>query len=148
MYTLHKNSWHYRFAAMFSSYPHHETNLCPYVRMVVKGMLIYTFFTTIVTGFAIMNLLGIADIVNGFWNHDKLSPFILVNMLTVGTIAAVFILAGLHWLREKYDAWQYRRYVEKRNNELAEDYTPPEPGLVRLWWNSVHEKVCPRIEIK
>ena len=148
MYTLRKNSWHYRFAAMFSSYPEHANSLCPYVQMVVKGMTIYTFFATLVISFIMLNLLGIADIVNGFWNNDELSPFIMVNMLTVGGIAAVSIIAGLHWLREKYYAWQYRRYVEKRNNELAEDYTPPEPGLVRLWWNSVHDKMCPQIEIK
>lgn len=145
MYTLNKDSWHYRFAYMFSPYEARlQTNLCPYVRLVMKGLLLYILITTLIAGFAILNLMGIAGIII----EGMDSPFAGVPVITFGVVAVVLVVTFMHWLREQYDSWQHARNVKLRGLRDDAEYVPPQPGLIRLWWNSVHDKMCPQIELK
>lgn len=149
MFIIEKTSWHYRFASMLSSYDARTTtNLCPYIRLVIKGMFWFTVMAALVIAFAIMNLLGIADAVNGLWLVDgKLSGFAFVNTVTIAAISGVGVVAVCMWLGDKYRDWQHERYLKMRNNQLDANYTKPQPSFLRVWWESFHGKYCIPVKV-
>lgn len=149
MFTISRNSWHYRFANMHDAWADETTNLCPYVRTVLKGMALFTFLWTLLVTFVGLNLLGIADAFNGIWFvGEGTSIFAAINIATIGIILAIGVMALLSELRERYDRYKYKQYIKMRDLTDAPDYTPPQPGFIKLWWASVHDKLCPGIEIK
>lgn len=150
MYTINQKSWHFRFAEMFGGWRAHDvTNLCPYVRMVLKGMALFTFFAALAVGLAFLNLLGIMDAVNGFWlTNGELSVFATFNVATLALILIPLAFYVTDELRQRYDAYKYKQYIAKRSEIEAPDYVPPQPSFIALWWKSVHDKMCPGIEIK
>ena len=150
MYTIDKNSWHFRFAERFGGWrAENQTNLCPYVRMVLKGMALFTFLAFISVTLAILNLLGIADAVQGFWvNGSELSFFAHINIATLILLlipVGVYVAEKMH---EKHSAYKYKQYIAKYNQVNVPGYVPPQPGFIKLWWDSVHDKICPGIKIK
>jgi hypothetical protein len=149
MFTISRNSWHYRFANLHDAWASEQTNLCPYIRTVLKGMALFTFLWTLLVTFVGLNLLGIADAFNGIWfRGDGVSIFGAVNVITTLIIAGLGVIALLTELRERYDRYKYKQYIKMREQTEAPDYVPPQPGFIALWWASLHDKLCPGIEIK
>ena len=149
MFTINTNSWQYRFAKMFDAWADETTNLCPYVRKVFKGMALFTFIWTLLVALVGLNLLGIADAFNGIWlKSDSVSIFGAINLATIGIILAIGVIALLSEIRERYDHYKYEQYIKMSEQTDAPDYIPPPPGFIALWWASLHDKLCPGIEIK
>ena len=144
MYTFNKNSWHYRLAKMTGSSPAYETNLCPYVRMVAGGLLLFSIITLIAGAFVLGNILTILSAFQGVFWHGGLTWFNVVTFVTLAVTAAML----LNIARERIELWYIR---PKRSNALNRVGTVPrqrELNLIMVWLKSVHDKVCPQINFK
>lgn len=157
------NSQHYRFASFVSHLPD-EMNLCPYARRVMLGLAVFSFVATLFAAFVVGNLLTIASIASGDFaalltivnaEGEAVVPwFILTSSLT---IVCAFV-AGFFFVWFKIENWfRDRKYAKIEAEYLRErairngEYTPmpePEPGFVRQWYNSVHDKVCPVVKFE
>lgn len=169
MFTFSKTSWHYRMAS-FTGYGN-ESNLCPYVRRVALGTLIFTFMVSLIGLVAASTIMGLIGLVQGF--YPELS--IVVHVVNGVTIALLFI-AFLKWVGDRYSDlkdhfkrkrsmkveaslrakygkdWanlctfdEWRAYV--RGRSLEEPVTK-EPSLVRAYLSAMHDKLCPSISFK
>ena len=148
MIEFSRNSWHYRAADFYS---HHgvPTSLCPYVRAAVSGGLIWTIAMGIMATLAFTSLASLAVLVTGgYWS--ALPMWIQVGGVVTLTIACVI---GFIFCLEKYQEWKNKRRYAKWEAEYQAkrdggEYIPPQPSLLRLYWNAVHDKLCPTITFK
>jgi uncharacterized membrane protein len=145
MYTLSKNSWHYRLVSFFGRVPD-TINLCPYIRDVLACILISAVGVAIGVGFVAFNIIGVVNAFNGTWaQKGGLSLGAIANITTATTIFIFVIQLYLEKLR-------YRHYERKRQKAYDELHgnvqRKREPGFLKLWWRTVHDKVCSTIEFK
>jgi hypothetical protein len=146
---LSKNSWHYRFSTWYTDRYHRS--LCPYVRAVLFGGLIFTAVATAVTWIGFGALLILACLITG-GSYFNLPPWVQMP----GIITAVcLIAAAVVWLVVQYKEWrdrknhiEWEREYQRKYGDNSEEYVPPQPSLFRLYWRAIHDKLCPMIEFK
>ena len=148
MIEFSRNSWHYR-AADFISTGGVPRSLCPYVRAVMFGGFFWTVLVSFASWLVVSFLLTVAALVTGG------SFLALPQWIQVGTIVTMFLgaLVAAIYGAEQYQEWKNRRRYAKYEAEYQAkrdggEYVPPQPSLLRLYWNALHEKICPVIEFK
>lgn len=141
MYTFNKKSWHYRLAAFGGGMPSWETNLCPYVRLVIKGFFWFCVAWFLAGVFLIANVLTIVSMFQGFTpTINNPAWFYLFSYITV---ALLLVLGGMA-LKEHIEV---KGYTLRKKND-SEEPKIREPNLIAVWLKSVHNKICPQIEFK
>lgn len=148
MIVFNKDSWHYRFAKFFSTWSV-PSSLCPYVRAVFFGMLIWTMLASVACFMVFSDVAAIAGVVTG-GSFAALPEWIvagvLLSTLLGAIIACLFIADQVSNYRDRLRSKRYEAEYKARNS--GGEYVPPQPPLWRLYLNALHEKMCPVIEFK
>lgn len=146
MYTFNKKSWHYRLAAFGGGMPSWENNLCPYVRLVVRGFLLFSTVTAVVSVLLLANILTIVSMFQGVFLYSEPTWFNFVSTITVILTFCFTFVCVVEYLREHNPLRKVlcsykdmRPYKEKKKRE---------PSLIVVWLKSLHDKVCPQIDFK
>jgi hypothetical protein len=142
MYKFSRSSALYRLAHYTGDVPR---NFCPLVRRAILGGFILAFITFLCGSVVIFNILGVLTAFQGIWFVDDVtSVFFAINCVSIafGTMIGTMLL----------NDWRIRRAEERRRAEIHRkfddpDYTPSQPSTLTIWWRSVHDKICPSIEI-
>jgi hypothetical protein len=147
MLKFSKNSWHYRLADIGGT-PAWAHGFCDYARMVFKGLMLFIIATALVGFLVIENLIGIVALFQGTWMIAGETPLFAaaVNVFTLAVIAIVGIAASIVELKERSDAKKYAARYDENGDRIYDNTPPKQPGFIRTWWNSVHDKICPVVE--
>lgn len=123
-YTLKKNSWHYWLAKKGGLWGN-ETDICDYIRKVLKGILVVFFVSLAIP--VILFIIG-----SGAWNifaylflGVKLNLFARVTITVLGAIVSFFMLVGFGVMYSK-----------------IHDKISDNPGFVTLSYRKFKDKTC------
>lgn len=131
MLTLNKNSWHYRLTDYFDH--HQEYNLCPYVRQVIKCMLL----ALLVIILSITLGLGFAGLL--FTPHIAWTIGFLPGAALLVCVVWVVLGFGLHEItKDMRISWN--RVIYKRKPRQKK-----EPNIVTEYIQAKHDKICPEL---
>lgn len=96
MYTIKRDSWHYRMASFGSLHAAEQQYLSGYAWLVFKGICSYFSVMFWVSLLVLCNALGIADAINGIWIvNGSLSELAVINVATVLIPVLIFVGWGV-----------------------------------------------------
>lgn len=135
MIKIDKNSWHYKFIDKVDTVHCHETNLCPYIRQLIKCMLVSI---ACVIGCMLMALVALF--------------FLAVPIMSSvsGISPALAIIASILYLVVGWCALiTYRdTYIKVSWDKVLFTTTSKrniEPNILSAWLTAKHKKVCPPV---
>ena len=140
---ISKASWHYELYSKFGDGRGYcgEINLCPYMRKVFRGFMFICFiiFVGVIVGMFILEpfMVGTMWLITGFFNGYFLNNFALLFLNAIFLFGAG-IIASVMGTKKIYSI--YRRNTTE---------IPPSKftTLLKVYYKSFHDKVCPMIEI-
>lgn len=143
MYTIRKNTWHYHFAKNYAdSSVDYETNLCQYVRTVLKGIVLFLFLAVSGMGIIFLNVLGVIDFINGTWRTpDGATLGAIANIATL----TIFVVLGAVFVLPRIQEFWYEQSIKRRGKEKIEK---SQLGFITMWIKTIRNKVCPSIRIE
>lgn len=155
---INEESWHYRLIKFVtfrdSQSGRVPTSLCPYVRAVFYRL---AFFGTVASGLCALLIglfytpmaitlagVGITNVVLVAISSFVASVVILGGLLAVVVGLGIGIAKLLDYIMEKRrdKAWAK---IDKQREDAANGILPPEPGLIKAFLQSKHDKICPKL---
>lgn len=152
-FKIKRDSWHYKLLNKFeNSYiwwieRSGRVNLCPYVRMVCKVLLMLLFailaFTLAVvipiTAFTV-DTIGLCDVLG----YNKLCDAMYFVGFAETMMALMIALYYFSVEHEKGTIRAFKGWVDgKRNRPVVEK----DPNIFMAWLNAKHDKICPIVKI-
>lgn len=145
---MNKKSWHFRLVSMFFSDFKWQVRekgfvqLCPYARALVFSIALMTGIVLLATlaGFVI-GLLMIASVLPHLFGGIPMDMSVLGAILWTG-------LALITWkaTHEAKPSWDKVLYTPKPKEYVYK--APKEPSVFTLYLRAMHDKMCPKIEVK
>lgn len=155
---INEKSWHYRLIKFItfrdSQAGRVPTSLCPYVRAVfyrlaffgsvafgLCALLIGLFYTPMAITLAGV---GITNVVLVAISSLVASVVVLGSVLTAIVALSIGIAKLVDYITEKRrdKAWAK---IDKQREDAANGILPPEPGLIKSYLQSKHDKICPTL---
>lgn len=139
MITLNKKSWHGRLAFHYPPWSVQEddvTDICSYIRAVLRGVLLAVILTGIISFFAASLMTSVISLYTGLgilpyelWFQGGLCVLIgLGSFVGIAALIAIF--------SEKVQKWKR----DRRHGQLYG--ISKQPGFIRTAYDSVKEKTC------
>lgn len=141
MIQLSRKSWHFKMADRYCRTWDARSN-CDYYRMVILGTFLFMFFTLITESYIILNILGVASMIQGTWQPQSEPTFFNVCMYlcTLFTVAAVSIFGTMFVLvKGKQLLQSWFGSITKKADDKPESF-------IGGWYRSVKDKTCSPIE--
>jgi len=127
-----KDSWHYRAYSILGN-DWTDLNICIYVRKIILGIGLCTFFTCIMIGIFLLLVapifVGVMTLITGVfidagWFWQGVTLYIIMVMVS--------IYYGIKWL------WDKREPRPDSETKI----------LVKTWYRSIKENTCIKLEVK
>ena len=144
---ISKDSWHFRLLHTMGALnywdEHDGINLCPYVQRL--------FF---VVGLMIPGGLVVSGLILFLMFEPFLGWISTYNVhVPVGISMVAWVMLGGLLLGSYHQEYEKGRGYHKDIKlvdvvEIAEKFSEREPGIISLWWQATHGKICPRVEFK
>lgn len=137
-FTLKKDSWHYKAAQFGGPRVCSETDICEYVRAVIKGGTLFLFLACFGLWLGGSLLYALGNLFGFLFLDYELTRFATGVLLVAGGILGFFatVLIGVA-IKVKFQEWQ--------DEQSAED---KEPGFVKLAYTKFKDKTCFKIHLK
>lgn len=162
-FELKRGSWHYRLGALFDGEIGYSTDICSYIRYVLRGALlggIITVVTVLSVAAAIAILFSwgvVAYYVYQNWGTGawyvppEFRPMFEFGAIT-GIITIVFgsWFGGFAWVRNYREKVREKAYLERcrlRREGLEPPPPPPPPSFLTLAYRRFKDKTCVRVKI-
>ena len=118
-------SWHFWLANFGETRVYGTTDICSYIRNVLKGLLLFIIFLLTIGGLGGLLCFVVGNIIGWlFMDYQLHDASLFVGGLTLGFIVLIGSLVAKEEIQSK------------------------EPGVVRLAYRSWKDKFCARIEFK
>lgn len=148
MLTIGKNTWHYRLYSRYGDGQPYVVNLCPYMRRVGVGIIMVLFITSLLTMVSILILEPIAILILwnitgsfylNFFGPDNSGVLIGIDITLIIIVLGYFMVVGC-----KQISYRIRNSFEEKIVETPDGFL----RIFSTWMKAIHEKICPKIEVK
>lgn len=131
MFTIKRDSWHYRMYQLGGPSWRHPSDFCQYSSSVFWGLILFISVTALIAAITGILLLGFYELVmvaagSLSMNYAEFAQF------TVATIFVAIIVTGVCWLL----IFDYQKLSDRFNETL--DRT----GFIGTWFKSIRQKMC------
>lgn len=135
-FDLKKDSWHYKTAQFGETRVCDETDICEYVRAVIKGGALFLFLASVGAGIAGSLLYALGNLFGFLFLDYELTKFSTGVLVVTGTVLGVALVALASVA------------IKVKMNEWSETVEQKEPGFLRLAYTKFKDKTCFKINLK
>lgn len=161
-FELKRDSWHYRLGTVFDGEVDHSTDICSYIRYVLRGALLGGFATLVSIALAVAaaTLLFSWGVVayyvyqnwgTGAWYiPPEFRAFFEVGVIFGIVIAVVgSMFGGIMWISNYRERAREKAWLERcrLRREGLEPPPPPPPSFLTLAYRRFKDKTCVRVKI-
>lgn len=131
MFTIKRDSWHYRMYQLAKPSRRHPSDFCQYSSSVFGGLIFFISATALIAAISGILLLGFYELVlvaagSLSMNYAEFAQF------TVAAIFGAIIFAGVCWLL----VVDYQKLSGRFNETLDR------AGFIGTWFKSIRQKMC------
>lgn len=161
-FELKRDSWHYRLGTVFDGEIGYSTDICSYIRYVLRGALLGGFAATVMAGVAalVVGILFSWGVVayyvyqnwgTGAWYvSPEFRTFFKVGVIFgIVFAAAGSVFGGIAWVGNYREKARTKAWLEccRLCREGLEPPPPPPPSFLALAYRRFKDKTCVRVKI-